>query len=61
MNFTILFPNMELYTSNLVPYNPQQNGVVEKMNRTLMNMARSMMFFKNVKLMFWGDAVVCAT
>ena len=25
-----------------------------------MNMARSMMFFKNVKLMFWGDAVVCA-
>ena len=30
------------------------------MNRTLMNMARSMMFFKNVKLMFWGDAVVCA-
>ena len=31
------------------------------MNRTLMNMARSMMFFKNVKLMFWCDAVVCAT
>ena len=31
------------------------------MNRTLMNMARSMMFFKNVKLMFWGDALVCAT
>ena len=29
------------------------------MNRTLMNMARSMMFFKNVKLMFWGDTVVC--
>ena len=31
------------------------------MIRTLMNMARSMMFFKNVKLMFWCDAVVCAT
>ena len=29
------------------------------MNRTLMNMARSMMFFKNVKLMYWVDAVVC--
>ena len=29
------------------------------MNRTLTNMARSMMFFNNVKLMFWGDAVVC--
>ena len=30
------------------------------MNRTIMNMVLSMMFFKNVKLMFWGDAVKCA-
>jgi transposase InsO family protein/adenylate kinase family enzyme len=43
-----------------VPYNPQQNGVVERMNMTLLNMVRSMMFFKNVKLMFWDDAVLCA-
>ena len=26
-----------------------------------MNMERSMMLFKNVKLMFWGDVVVCGT
>ena len=26
-----------------------------------MNMARSIIFFKNVKLMFQGDAVLCAT
>ena len=32
-----------------VPYNPHQNGVAERMNRTLLNMVRSMMFFKNVK------------
>ena len=44
-----------------VPYNPQQNGIAERMNRTLLNMARSMMFFNNAKLMFWGDVVVCAT
>ena len=44
-----------------IPYNPQQNDVAEMMNRTLMNMERSMMFFKNVKLMFWGDTIVCAT
>ena len=31
------------------------------MNRTLMDMEISMMFFNNVKLMFWGDAIVCAT
>ena len=42
-----------------VHYNPQQNGVAECMNMTLLNMVRSMMFFKNVKLMFWGEAVLC--
>ena len=42
-----------------VPYNPQQNGVAERMNRTVFNMVRSMLFFKNVKLMFWVDAVLC--
>jgi hypothetical protein len=43
-----------------VPYNPQQNGVAERMNKTLLNMVHSMMFFKNVKLMFWADVVLCA-
>ena len=32
-----------------IPYNPQQNGVAKRMNRTLLNMVRSMIFFKNVK------------
>ena len=45
----------------MVPYNPQQNGVAEQMNMTLLNMVRSMMFFKNVKSMFWDDAIICAT
>jgi transposase InsO family protein len=42
-----------------IPYNPKQNGVVERMNMTLLNMVRSMMFFMNVKLMFWTDAILC--
>ena len=42
-----------------MPYNPQQNGVAERMNGTSLNMVHSMMFFKNVKLMFWADAVLC--
>lgn len=29
------------------------------MNITLLNMAYAMLFFKNVKLMFWGDEVQC--
>jgi transposase InsO family protein len=37
---------------NIFPYTPQQNGVVERVNKTLHNMVRSMMFFQNVRLMF---------
>jgi hypothetical protein len=29
------------------------------MNMTLLNIVHSMMFFKNVKLMFWVDVVLC--
>ena len=43
----------------IVPYNPQQNGVAERMNKTILNMIHSMLFFKNLKLMFWADAVLC--
>lgn len=31
------------------------------MNRTLFSMVRSMMFFKNVKLMFWGEKFLCSS
>lgn len=44
----------------IVPYNPQQNEVVERINRTILNMVCSMLFSKNVKLMFWADVVLCA-
>ena len=42
-----------------MPYNPQQDGVAERMNRKILNMVRSVMFFKNVKLMFWANEVLC--
>jgi len=41
----------------IVPHNHQQNGVVEHMNHTLLNMACAMLFLNNMKLMFWGDVV----
>ena len=59
MHLKIIWSKHGITHQTSVPYNPQQNGVAERMNRTLMNMARSMMFFKNVKLMFQGDAIVC--
>ena len=36
------------------PYSPQQNGMVEKWNRTVVSMARSMMKAKGMPTRFWG-------
>jgi transposase InsO family protein len=36
------------------PYSPQQNGVVERRNQTIVGMARSMMKAKSMPPEFWG-------
>ena len=43
-----------------VPRSPQQNGVVERKNRTILNMVRSMRKSKNMSMEFWAEAVECA-
>ena len=42
-----------------VPYCPQQNGVAERMNRTIMERARSMLYQAKLPLDFWAEA--CST
>jgi hypothetical protein len=37
-------------------YTPQQNGVAERKNRTIMNMVRSMLFAKSIPSNFWAEA-----
>ena len=39
------------------PYSPQQNGVVERRNRTLMEMTRSIMKAMKIPHYLWGEAV----
>nr|GEY44657.1 retrovirus-related Pol polyprotein from transposon TNT 1-94 [Tanacetum cinerariifolium] len=36
---------------------PQQNGVVERRNRTLVEAARTMLTFANLPLFLWGEAI----
>nr|CAH66624.1 OSIGBa0115A19.5 [Oryza sativa] len=42
------------------PYSPQQNGVVERRNQTVVAAARSMLKAAGMPACFWGEAVVAA-
>eukprot|EP00253_Pinus_taeda_P002725 PITA_02725 len=43
-----------------VPYTPQKNGVAERKNRTLKEMANCMLQSKGLSLSFWAEAINCA-
>lgn len=43
-----------------VPHTPELNGVAERMNRTLLERARSMMNQCGLQKKFWNEAVQCA-
>ncbi|KAL0457721.1 UNVERIFIED_CONTAM: Retrovirus-related Pol polyprotein from transposon TNT 1-94 [Sesamum latifolium] len=43
-----------------VPRTPQQNSVAKRKNRTILNMARTMLKSKSMPKEFWAEAVACA-
>jgi transposase InsO family protein len=44
----------------MAPYSPQQNGVVERRNQTIVGMACSLMKAKDMPGVFWGEAITTA-
>jgi hypothetical protein len=52
---------MGLYIKLLVLIRQPQNGVAERNNRHLLEVARSMMFQMNVPKYLWSEAVLTAT
>jgi len=43
-----------------IPHTPQQNGVAERMNRTIMDIARCLMLQSKLLRAFWAKAIVAA-
>jgi hypothetical protein len=46
-----------IHREKTVPRTPQENGVSERMNRTIMERARSMRLHASLPLQFWADAI----
>ena len=49
-----------IFHQTTVPHNPAQNGVSERMNRTLVETARSMMSHAKMPVEFWAEAISTA-
>ena len=59
-SFTAYCAELGMERHLTAPYSPQQNGVVERRNQTIVGMARSLLKAKKVPGEFWGEAVTTA-
>ena len=59
-NFNKYFAELGIRRELTAPYTPQQNGVVERRNQTVVGTARSMLKAKGLPGKFWGEAVTTA-
>lgn len=58
--FNKFLKNQGIQRRFTAPYTPQQNGVAERKNRTLVEMARCMIIQSGVPPSFWGEAICTA-
>ncbi|GJV26942.1 retrovirus-related pol polyprotein from transposon TNT 1-94 [Tanacetum coccineum] len=60
MEFKPLELRVGIFHQKTVPRTPQQNGVVERRNRTLVEAARTMLIFSKAPMFLWAEAVATA-
>ncbi|XP_075104166.1 uncharacterized protein LOC142178474 [Nicotiana tabacum] len=58
---TKLFQSKGIIHQRTCPYTPQQNGVVERKHKYLLETARALLFQSKLPLRYWGECVLCAT
>jgi transposase InsO family protein len=56
-NFTSYYTTKGIQMQHIDPYKPQQNGVVERNNHTLKEMANCMIQSKGLSLKYWVEAI----
>ncbi|GJU29468.1 retrovirus-related pol polyprotein from transposon TNT 1-94 [Tanacetum coccineum] len=54
------YKSVGIFHQQTVPRTPQQNGVVERWNRTLVEAARTMLIFSKAPMFLWAEAVATA-
>ncbi|GJW06212.1 retrovirus-related pol polyprotein from transposon TNT 1-94 [Tanacetum coccineum] len=52
------YEGVGIFHQTSVPRTPQQNGVVERRNRTLVEAARTMMIFSKAPMFYWAESFV---
>nr|GEZ98228.1 putative ribonuclease H-like domain-containing protein [Tanacetum cinerariifolium] len=57
---TEYYERIGIFHQKTVPRTPQQNGVVERRNRTLVEAARTMLIFSKAPMFLWAEAVATA-
>ncbi|GJU16652.1 retrovirus-related pol polyprotein from transposon TNT 1-94 [Tanacetum coccineum] len=57
---TAFFESVGITHNTSIPRSPQQNDVVERRNRTLIEAARTMLIFAKAPLFLWAEAVATA-
>ena len=60
-DFGAFFPSQGIHHQTTCPDTSAHNGVVERKNRHLLEVARALMFQMNVPNYLWSDAVITAT
>nr|GFB57511.1 integrase, catalytic region, zinc finger, CCHC-type, peptidase aspartic, catalytic [Tanacetum cinerariifolium] len=60
---TAFYDRIDVFHQKTVPRTPQQNGVGERRNHTLVEAARTMLIFSKALMFLWAEAVatVCYT